>query len=122
MAAPRTVARRVMQQDRWERIKDIFGAAIECASDMRAQMLDQSCGSDSELRAEVDSLLAAHDTSGGFIDQPAVHAALGIATQAGPTWIGRRLGPYCVVEEIGHGGMSEVYRAIRVDDEYQKEV
>lgn len=111
-----------MRPDRWERIKDIFGAAIECASEARGPLLDTSCAGDSELRAEVDSLLAAHDTSGGFIDKPAVHAALGVAAETAQSWIGRRLGPYCIVEEIGHGGMSEVYRAIRADDEYQKEV
>jgi eukaryotic-like serine/threonine-protein kinase len=112
----------MMRPDRWARIKDIFGAAIECAADARGQLLDSSCAGDAELRAELDSLLSAHDTSGGFIDQPAVHAALGIATEAAPSWIGRRLGAYCIVEAVGQGGMSEVYRAIRADDEYQKEV
>lgn len=111
-----------MRADRWEQIKDIFGAAIECGADARRQLLDSSCAGDLELRAELDSLLTAHDTSGGFIDKPAVHAALGIAAAIAPSWIGRRLGPYCIVEEVGQGGMSEVYRAIRADDEYQKEV
>ncbi len=37
-------------------------------------------------------------------------------------WIGRRIGPYEITSLIGHGGMGEVYRARRVDAEYEKEV
>ena len=36
--------------------------------------------------------------------------------------VGQRVGPYQIVAAIGQGGMGEVYRAIRVDDQYQKEV
>ena len=35
---------------------------------------------------------------------------------------GKRLGPYQIVAEIGRGAMGEVYRALRVDDQYKKEV
>ena len=37
-------------------------------------------------------------------------------------WLGKHIGQYQLVEEIGSGGMGEVYRAIRADDEYQKQV
>ena len=35
---------------------------------------------------------------------------------------GRRVGVYQIIEEIGHGGMGEVYRAVRADGQYTKEV
>ena len=38
------------------------------------------------------------------------------------TWIGRRIGVYQIEAEIGHGGMGEVYRAVRADGQYKKEV
>jgi eukaryotic-like serine/threonine-protein kinase len=40
----------------------------------------------------------------------------------GGRWIGRRLGAYEILALIGSGGMGEVYRARRVDAEYEKEV
>jgi eukaryotic-like serine/threonine-protein kinase len=37
-------------------------------------------------------------------------------------WIGRRVGAYEIVALIGSGGMGEVYRARRIDAQYEKEV
>ena len=36
--------------------------------------------------------------------------------------IGRRVGPYQIVAEIGHGGMGEVYRAGRIDGQFDQQV
>ncbi|HYP00493.1 MAG TPA: protein kinase, partial [Pyrinomonadaceae bacterium] len=37
-------------------------------------------------------------------------------------FVGMKIGPYRVIEEIGHGGMGTVFRAVRADDAYRKQV
>jgi tRNA A-37 threonylcarbamoyl transferase component Bud32/tetratricopeptide (TPR) repeat protein len=107
---------------RWQTVKDIFATALEQEAAHRAAYLDQACATDGGLRAEVDSLLEAHDSAEGFIEEPAVERAPGLPLAERTSWIGRRVGVYRIVEEVGRGGMSEVYKAFRDDDEYQKEV
>ena len=45
----------------------IFKAAVKLPPERRAAYLDQACGSDAELRREIESLLHAHDATGGFL-------------------------------------------------------
>ncbi len=111
-----------MTPERWNRIKEIFAAALERDPSERGTYVEQACASDDTLRVEVISLLEAHDTAGGFIEQDAAER-IGLASVAPKQdWIGRRLGPYRIVGEAGRGGMSQVFKAVRDDQQYEKQV
>ena len=112
-----------MTPDRWQRVKDVFSAASALDEPQRARYLDEACADDAELRAEVASLLDAHNHADAIVDRPAAAYVHSSALFAGvDRRIGQRVGPYEIVALIGHGGMGEVYRARRVDAQYDKEV
>jgi serine/threonine protein kinase len=87
-------------------VSAIVGEALERPAPERPAFVNAACGGDEALRAEVESLLAAHDESGGFLDVPAAVAA-GLAS--GELQPGQALGAYRIVREIGRGGMGVVY-------------
>jgi serine/threonine protein kinase len=89
----------------------IFLALADLTVAERVALLDQRCGHDSELRAEVDALLAALDVADeGFLD-PARVPALDMAAIDGPLRPGSVLGGFLVLQAIGSGGMGVVYAA-----------
>ena len=112
----------MMNPERWNRVKEIFAAALEREAVLRAAYIEQACAGDDELRTEVVSLIEAHETAGDFIEEEAAQR-VGLASEhSRKDWIGRRLGPYRIVAEAGRGGMSQVFKAVRDDQQYEKQV
>jgi serine/threonine protein kinase len=105
----------------WQQVKAALADAMALTDEARAAFLERLGSADPALRAEVESLLAAEELAGtGFMETPAP-AAIGF-DDAPVKFVGRRLGPYELLAQIGAGGMGEVYRAARVDREYRQEV
>ena len=100
-----------MTPQRWQLIDRIFKSAIERTPPERAAFLTEACDDD-ELRAEVESLISAHEQTGEFLDAPAYKVA-GVRLADDPAMlpVGQTINHYQVLGTLGVGGMGEVYLA-----------
>src|SRR5580765_5378209 len=127
-----------MTPDRWQKIEAIFQAAIELSPDRREKYLLDACGSDESLFKEISDLLANDESADSFIENPVWTDSNFLNSKAkkvisdslkeqttGPKtteYIGRQIGVYRLVSEIGRGGMGAVFLAERADGEFSQKV
>src|SRR4051812_28329212 len=104
-----------MTPEHWHRVQELFEAALTHDPASRAIFLATAAADEPGLVDEVSRLLAADEKDGGFLSAPAHAPAVAVT-------VGRRIGSYRVLGEIGFGGMGAVLRAVRDDDQYQKQV
>src|SRR5215467_10401123 len=114
---------KVVNPEQWQVIRRIFHQAIDLPSSERDAFILQAADGDESLRIEVQSLLASHDRAGSFIESAGGHVATVNLDRVRPDdMIGRRVGAYRIVREIGRGGMGAVYQGVRDDTEFSKTV
>jgi eukaryotic-like serine/threonine-protein kinase len=112
-----------MNPERWARVKTLFIAALDVPASQRSALVASEGADDPALIAEVESLLAAHDMPGQFLEPvPVELRAEALATSLDDSRVGERIGAYRVTGLLGAGGMGDVYRAVRDDDQYHAEV
>jgi serine/threonine protein kinase/Flp pilus assembly protein TadD len=110
-----------MNPDRWQKLKSILAEALEQESpSARSVVIDRSCADDVDLLHEIESLIAEADQTDSF-EECAENLAIAVPEEDASE-IGRRVGAYMIIREIGQGGMGTVYLAARADGYFEKQV
>ena len=110
----------VLSPRRWQRIEDLFFAALDLEPAARSAFLEEACGDDSALREELESLLESSKETLDFAREAVVQVVQQEAAEGES--VGRRIGAYELLSVLGKGGMGTVYLAARADDLYQQDV
>src|SRR5438046_4614842 len=102
-----------MEDQRYQRAKELFEDAIERPPAERPAFLEKACGGDADLRRQVDAWLASNEAADGFLDSlpgrprdqdPPVLDAGGCSVTTFPELSerdGRKIGPYKLLQLIG---------------------
>ena len=96
---------------RAHRVKEIFREAVEMPAPARTAFLEEACGGDADLRAELDSLFDAREDVGDFLAQPTMNGAESVPESTVSEGPGTKIGRYTLLEQIGEGGFGVVFMA-----------
>ena len=111
-----------MDTERWQRIESLFLECVELGDDARRRRLDEACGSDEELRNDIEAMLRADDQRSDELRDAVSNAARAAAAEAGEHWRGRKLGNYRIERRLATGGMGSVFLARRSDEAFERQV
>lgn len=103
--------------DMEKRVLQLFDAAQDIPSDVRADWLREQAGEDTALLTRLEGLLAADASAANVL-------RTGGAKQAFKDEVGtvKRAGAYRVTDLIGRGGMGDVYKGQRDQGDFEHEV
>ncbi len=117
-----------MENLEWQKIDDIFEKAVELPPAERVAYLVEVCKGDEVLRLKIEKLILADEKAVDFISSPVFdtspfHQILDDTENPSvPTLIGKQVGKYRLIKELGRGGMGAVFLAERDDSEFKKKV
>ncbi len=94
---------------------DLFARALERPAAERTAFVAAEAAGDEALRRQVTAMLQADAGAAPLLDAAPDELAAAVSEGPPPSLVGRRLGPYTVVEMLGQGGMGIVCLAERED-------
>jgi len=106
-----------MNVEKWQKIKALFNEAIELSANERESLFSEN-NLDAEILAEVRALLDAEEKN-NFAEPIADVTQF---WQTAEDFIGKQIGDYKIVREIGRGGMGVVFEAERRRDDFSQRV
>jgi serine/threonine protein kinase/Tfp pilus assembly protein PilF len=110
-----------MEPEHWNRIKEAVHACLELKPEERQDGIRSACDGEPILMAEVQSLLDSYEHAGNFLESPSIDADSLVEAEP-ENLTGSRIGNYQISAMIAHGGMGTVYKAVRADDQFRKQV
>lgn len=113
-----------MNAERWLEIKNVVEAVLDRPTNERAAFIDKTCGADGELASEVESLLAFETPPDEDIFENSCLPTFfsEVVKEQSNGFIGKQIGKYRVVRELGAGGMGVVFLAERSDGAFEQKV
>lgn len=112
-----------MTGEHWRVVKSIAADAFDVPEHERTAFIEARCAGDESLRHEVVALVDSTVSAMHLYEHPimtvdSLRTVMTEAENAATSFIGRRVGAYRLVAEIGRGGMGAAYLAERADDSF----
>lgn len=120
-----------MRENTWNKIDPILDRALDLNREEREAYLQEACGDNRQIYDEVVSLLESIEESNrthflehSVLENKELYQDLTNTSrkQSEDYFIGRQVGSYKIVKQIGHGGMNRVFKAIRTDGSFNQKV
>jgi serine/threonine protein kinase/tetratricopeptide (TPR) repeat protein len=108
-----------MDAEKWKKAKSVLGEVLELDPIRRDEFLRAL---EDDIREEVESLLAFEQESESSLLLSAADFSRDFFDQRHSPLIGKHVGNYKIVRELGYGGMGAVYLAERADGKFEQKV